>query len=121
MPLKSVAVLLQEPVSLFEYGVLAEVFGIDRTEEGIPAFDYRVCAESPGPLDARNGTSVTAAYGLEGAADADLVAVPASNSARIALARGRAGAARRRRPGRLGDVGVLGRVHPGGRRHPRRP
>jgi transcriptional regulator GlxA family with amidase domain len=82
MPLKSVAVLLQEPVSLFEYGVLAEVFGIDRTEEGIPAFDYRVCAESPGPLDARNGTTVTAAYGLEGAADADLVAVPASNSAR---------------------------------------
>ena len=82
MPLKSVAVLLQEPVSLFEYGVLAEVFGIDRTEEGIPAFDYRVCAESPGPLDARNGTTVTAAYGLAGAADADLVAVPASNSAR---------------------------------------
>ena len=34
MSLKSVAVLLQEPVALFEYGVLAEVFGIDRTDEG---------------------------------------------------------------------------------------
>jgi AraC family transcriptional regulator, transcriptional activator FtrA len=44
MALRSVAVLLQEPVALFEYGVLAEVFGIDRVDEGIPAFDYRVCA-----------------------------------------------------------------------------
>ena len=82
MALRSVAVLLQEPVSLFEFGVLAEVFGIDRTEEGLEPFDYRVCAESPGPLDARNGTTVTAAYGLDAAADADLVAVPASDSAR---------------------------------------
>ena len=82
MALKSVAVLLQEPVSLFEFGVLAEVFGIDRTEEGIDAFDYRVCAETPGPLDARNGTTVTAPFGLEAAADADLLAVPASTSAR---------------------------------------
>jgi AraC family transcriptional regulator, transcriptional activator FtrA len=82
MALQSVAVLLQEPVSLFEYGVLAEVFGLDRTDEGVPAFDYRVCAESPGPLDARNGTTVTAAFGLEAACDADLVAVPASSSAR---------------------------------------
>ena len=82
MALRSVAVLLQEPVSLFEFGVLAEVFGIDRSEEGLEPFDYRVCAESAGPLDARNGTTVTAAYGLEAAADADLVAVPASDSAR---------------------------------------
>ncbi|MFL6079702.1 MAG: GlxA family transcriptional regulator [Ornithinibacter sp.] len=82
MTLRSVAVLLQEPVALFEYGVLAEVFGIDRTDEGVPAFDYRVCAETPGPLDAQNGTTVTAAHGLEAAADADLVAVPASAAAR---------------------------------------
>jgi AraC family transcriptional activator FtrA len=82
MALHSVAVLLQEPVALFEFGVLAEVFGMDRTAEGVPAFDYRVCAETPGPLDARNGTTVTAAFGLDAAADADLLAVPASPSAR---------------------------------------
>ena len=82
MALKSVAVLLQEPVALFEFGVLAEVFGIDRTDEGIAPFDYRVCAETPGPLDARNGTTVTAAFGLDAAADADLIAVPASSAAR---------------------------------------
>ncbi|HSF97642.1 MAG TPA: helix-turn-helix domain-containing protein [Ornithinibacter sp.] len=81
MALASVAVLLQEPVSLFEYAVLAEVFGTDRTAAGVPAFDYRVCAESTGPLGSRNGTTVTAAFGLEAAADADLIAVPASASA----------------------------------------
>ena len=37
MALRSVAVLLQEPVALFEFGVLAEVFGIDRTDEGVAA------------------------------------------------------------------------------------
>jgi AraC family transcriptional regulator, transcriptional activator FtrA len=82
MALKTVAVLLQEPVSLFEFGVLAEVFGIDRTEQDVPAFDYRVCAETPGPLDSRNDTTVTAPFGLEAAADADLIAVPASSAAR---------------------------------------
>ena len=82
MALKTVAVLLQEPVSLFEFGVLAEVFGIDRSAQGVPAFDYRVCAETPGPLDSRNGTTVTAPFGLEAAADADLIAVPASSAAR---------------------------------------
>jgi transcriptional regulator GlxA family with amidase domain len=82
MALKTVAVLLQEPVSLFEFGVLAEVFGIDRSEQDVPAFDYRVCAETPGPLDSRNGTTVTAPFGLEAAADADLIAVPASSAAR---------------------------------------
>ncbi|MFQ6173075.1 GlxA family transcriptional regulator [Oryzobacter sp. R7] len=81
MALRSVAVLLQEPVALFEYGVLTEVFGLDRTDEGVPAFDYRVCSEEDRPLDARNGTSVTAAHRLEATEDADLVAVPASPSA----------------------------------------
>ncbi len=81
MALRSVAVLLQEPVSLFEYAVLAEVFGTDRTAAGVPAFDYRVCAEATGPLESRNGTTVTAAFGLAAAEDADLIAVPASASA----------------------------------------
>ena len=120
MALKSVAVLLQEPVALFEFGVLAEVFGIDRTDEGMRAFDYRVCAETPGPLDARNGTTVTAAVRPRGRRRcrprrrARVVVGPHT------VAGGRAGAARRGRPGCLGDVGVLGGLHPGGGRHPRR-
>jgi transcriptional regulator GlxA family with amidase domain len=82
MPLRTIAVILQEPVALFEYGVLAEVFGVDRTEDGVPGFDYRVCAERPGvPLQATGGTHVIASHDLAAAADADLVAVPASPEA----------------------------------------
>ena len=82
MALRSVAVILQEPVSLFEFGVLAEVFGIDRTEDGVPPFDFRVCAVRPGTIAAGNGVSVTVPHGLEATRDADLVAVPASPAAR---------------------------------------
>ena len=46
--LRSVAVIAQEPVSFFELGVLVEVFGIDRTEEGVPPFDFRICG-GPAP------------------------------------------------------------------------
>ena len=77
--LKTVAVVLFEDVALFEFGVLAEVFGIDRTDDGVPKFDFRVCAFEPGkPLSARNGVKVTAPYGLDGLVGADLVAIPAT-------------------------------------------
>ena len=77
--LKTVAVVLFDDVALFEFGVLAEVFGIDRVEDGVPKFDFRVCALEPGkPLSAVNGTKVIAPYGLEGLLGADLVAIPAT-------------------------------------------
>ncbi len=83
MALRSIAVILQEPVALFEFGTLVEVFGLDRTDEGVPEFDFRVCAETPGALDAQNGITVTAPFGLDAAADADLIAVPASPAAQF--------------------------------------
>jgi AraC family transcriptional activator FtrA len=77
--LKSVAVVLFDDVSLFEFGVLAEVFGVDRVDDGVPAIDFRVCALHAGkPVSARNGTQVIPPYGLEGLAGADLVAIPAT-------------------------------------------
>ena len=76
--LKSVAVVLLEDVALFEFGVLAEVFGVDRSDDGVPKFDFRVCALEPGePMSSLNGTKVIAPYGLEGLVGADLVAIPA--------------------------------------------
>ena len=74
--LRSVAVILQEPVAAFEYGVVSEVFGVDRTDEGVPKFDYRVCGIEPGkPLNFTTGAQVIAQYGLEACADVDLVAM----------------------------------------------
>ena len=78
--LKKVAVILQSPVSLFELGVVAEVFGVDRSADGVPKFDYSVCAETPGvALSAGGGAFVTVSGALADAAEADLVAIPSSS------------------------------------------
>ena len=78
--LKKIAVILQPPVALFEFGVLTEVFGVDRSADGVPKFEYVVCAENPNePLAAGPGSFVVATMTLDAAADADLVAVPSSS------------------------------------------
>ncbi|EAQ00235.1 putative transcriptional regulator [Janibacter sp. HTCC2649] len=82
MALRTVAVVLQDPVAVFEFGVLTEVFGIDRSDDGVPAFDFRVCTENPGmPLRGDGGVTLTAPLGLGATTDADLVAIPASDAA----------------------------------------
>lgn len=74
--LRTVAVLVQRPVAMFELGVFAEVFGIDRTDDGVPRFDLLVCAEQAGlPIPAEGGLTVTPPLGLDQAVRADLVAV----------------------------------------------
>lgn len=78
--LVNVAVLALEPVAPFELGVLCEVFGIDRTGDGLPGYDFAVCGRTPGPIRAR-GFELTLDHGLERVAQADLVAVPAWGTA----------------------------------------
>jgi len=46
--LSKVAVVLSERVAMFEFGVICEVFGLDRTADGLPAFDFKVCGADPG-------------------------------------------------------------------------
>ncbi|WP_067800682.1 helix-turn-helix domain-containing protein [Nocardia beijingensis] len=78
--LSKVAVVLSERMAMFEFGVICEVFGLDRTADGLPAFDFRVCGAEPGvPLRSTSpGITVTPEYGLEELAAADLVAIPAA-------------------------------------------
>jgi len=76
--LHTVAVPLIDGVAPFEFGVLCEVFGIDRTEEGVPPFEFLVCAERPGePLRTSVAAAIVPEHGLAELARADLVAVPA--------------------------------------------
>ncbi len=78
MALTSVAVVIPHRPAMFELGVVQEVFGVDRTEDGVPRIDFRVCAERPGePIDLENGMSMTAPYGLDAAEGADLLIAPA--------------------------------------------
>lgn len=46
--LRSVAALVLDRVAVFEFGVICEVFGIDRARDGVPNFDFRVCGVEPG-------------------------------------------------------------------------
>jgi transcriptional regulator GlxA family with amidase domain len=83
MPLRSLAVVVPEEPAIFELGLLCEVFGIDRTADGNPPIDFRVCAQRPGtPIPMRNGLAITATHGLDAVAGADVVAIPAT-SARV--------------------------------------
>ncbi|MEY9965134.1 AraC family transcriptional activator FtrA [Streptacidiphilus sp. MAP12-16] len=76
--LRTVAAVLIDEVAPFEFGVVCEVFGIDRTEDGVPPFDFRVCGERPGePLSMSVGAQVIPRYGLDALEGADLVAIPA--------------------------------------------
>jgi len=74
--LRNVAVAVCDGVSVFELGVVCEVFGVDRTDTGLPGYDFAVCAAEPGPLRSGGGFAIEPAHGLERLASADLVAVP---------------------------------------------
>jgi len=77
--LSTVAALVTPGVTPFEFGVVCEVFGIDRTEEGVPPFDFRVCGPRPGePLRSSVGAHLVPDHGLDGLRGADLVAVTAT-------------------------------------------
>jgi len=74
-----VAVPLIDGVAPFEFGLLCEVFGFDRTDDGVPLIDFRVCGERPGQPVATTipGVSLTPAHGLDALQDVDLIALPA--------------------------------------------
>jgi AraC family transcriptional regulator, transcriptional activator FtrA len=77
--LRTIAVLVLPQVSPFEFGTICEVFGIDRTAEGLPPFELRVCGPEAGvPVSSTVGCEVVPEYGLEGLRGADLVAVSAT-------------------------------------------
>jgi transcriptional regulator GlxA family with amidase domain len=78
MALKSVSVLVLDCLAVFEFGVICEVFGIDRSADGVPNFDFKVCGPEAGkPLRISVGATITPDHGLDGLVGADLVAVPA--------------------------------------------
>ncbi|MGE2690224.1 GlxA family transcriptional regulator [Mycolicibacterium pulveris] len=78
MPLKSVSTLVLDGLAMFEFGVICEVFGIDRSSDGVPNFDFKVCGPEPGqPISTSVGVTLTPEHGLDDLVGADLVAIPA--------------------------------------------
>lgn len=70
--LTSVAVLCYEGVSTFGLGVTAEVFGCDRSADGLPAYDYALTAADPGVIRTDIGLPITVHAGLDRFTSADL-------------------------------------------------
>jgi transcriptional regulator GlxA family with amidase domain len=75
--LKNVVLLAIPGVAPFEFGVVCEVFGIDRSDTGGPRFDFTIATATPGPVETSLGYDMVITQDLSVAADADLIAVPA--------------------------------------------
>jgi transcriptional regulator GlxA family with amidase domain len=75
--LRDVVAIIDEQVHPFELGVACEVFGIDRSDDGLPRFDFAVCATGRRPVPGPGGMNLHASYRLDRAANADLVVIPA--------------------------------------------
>ncbi|MGW5641433.1 helix-turn-helix domain-containing protein [Saccharopolyspora sp. NPDC003752] len=70
-----VVALLNPPQSPFELACAAEVFGTVRQD--MPAhYDFRICAEHPGPLRTTIGYAMLVDAGLETLQEADTVVIP---------------------------------------------
>jgi transcriptional regulator GlxA family with amidase domain len=80
--IRNVAVLLYDGVAPFELGVLHEVWGTDRSDEGLPVMDFAVCSPVAGPVLTQGGFSMIVEQDLSRAAEADLLAVPACEQGR---------------------------------------
>src|ERR1700678_744659 len=88
--LRNVAVVLVNGFLPFEFGTICEVFGVDRTDDGLPSYDFAVVAGEPPPLRATLDFTISTACGLERLAEADLIALPAVGDGRLGLHAGQA-------------------------------
>ena len=74
----SVAVLVFEPVAVFETAVACEVFGLDRRDMGVPRYRFVVCTPEPGPLRTKDGGfAMLVDRGLGALRRADTIICPA--------------------------------------------
>ena len=73
--MKTVACIVQDGFAPFEFGVACEAFGLDRSADGVPSFDFRVVAPHPGVVESKLGFSLNVHDDLAFAYEADLVVV----------------------------------------------
>lgn len=73
--IRSVTALIEPGYTPFEFGIACEVFALDRADDGVPNFGFRVATPTPGPVRSSIGLDMTVASGLEALTDADVVVV----------------------------------------------
>jgi transcriptional regulator GlxA family with amidase domain len=75
-PIRDVVAIIGDDAATFELGVVCEVFGLDRSADGFPVYDFALAAVEPGAVSTRSGFSLNVEHGLERARTADLVVIP---------------------------------------------
>jgi transcriptional regulator GlxA family with amidase domain len=76
-PFRSVAAYVHDGVGAMGLGIMSEVFGFNRSSRGLPAFDFAVCTDVPGPVRTDTGWKMLVEHGLERLATADLIIIVA--------------------------------------------
>jgi transcriptional regulator GlxA family with amidase domain len=79
----TVATVICHGVAPFEMAVPCEVFGIDRSELGVPWYRHMICAAEPAPIRSSQGFTIDTPYGLDEVVKADTVVVPAWGAAQL--------------------------------------
>jgi len=72
---RRVAAVITEESSIFELGLVVEVFGIDRSNLTPDWYQFRLCAADPRPVRTETGITIDPPFGLEALAWADTIAV----------------------------------------------
>ena len=72
----TVSVLAYDGMSVFETGIVTEVFGLPRPEFDVPWYELVVCTETAGPVQLVGGATLSSGHGLADFAGADTVIVP---------------------------------------------
>ena len=80
MSLTNVVAIVSDGFAAFELGVVCEVFGLDRSDQGLPRYDFAVVAAEPPPLLSGQGYRLDTDHRLDRVAEADLVCIPAWRS-----------------------------------------
>ena len=73
--MRTVSVVAYDGMRAFDYGVVAEVWGVDRTASGAPAFELRRCAAEYQRVRMEPGAEIGPTHGLDGLRGADLIVV----------------------------------------------
>jgi transcriptional regulator GlxA family with amidase domain len=75
--MQNVVALVGDRVAAFELGIVSQVFGLDRSDDGLPVYDFAVCTYRPGKVGTTSGFSIDVGHGVDRIASADLVTIPA--------------------------------------------
>ena len=71
--MERVAVIVQDGFTPFEFGLACEAFGLDRTDDGIQSFDFRVLTADPGAIRSSIGYTMNVENDLSFADEADVI------------------------------------------------